>query len=111
MQILLKRSFTIALILLLASGQAAAFDLKIGQMNIGASPFGNAERYAQDSTGFGAMLSVPLGFSDTKTPSTTLNGQDISHFTQQDAKDSLIVIMIVGVAIAAGALTVSAASN
>jgi len=78
---------------------------------MGPSPVDKAGHYTQHSTGFGAMLSVPLGFSDTKRPTATLNGQDISHFTQQDAKDSLIVIMIVGVAIAVGALTVSAATN
>lgn len=111
MQLLLKRFLTIALILILTAGQAAAFDLKIGAMNIGTSPVGSAERDTQNRTGFGAILSVPLGFSDTKTSSATLNGQDISQFTQQDAKDSLIVIMLFGVAIAAGALTASAAAN
>jgi len=40
-----------------------------------------------------------------------LNGQNLSRFTEQDAKDSLVVIMLFGVAIAAGALTVSAASD
>ena len=80
-------------------------------MNIGPSPDDTPGRFAQSGTGIGAMLSVPLRFSDSNSPSATLNGQDMSHFTQQDAKDSLIVIMLFGVAIAAGVLTVGAASN
>jgi len=111
MRHLCLRILTCTLIVLLTAGQATAFDLKIGAMNIGASPHDTSGHYAQSRSGFGAMLSVPLGFADTKSTSATLNGQDISHFTQQDAKDSLIVIMLFGVAIAAGALTVSAASN
>jgi len=111
MRHLCLRILTCALILFLATGQAAAFDLKIGTMNIGPPAVETSGRYLQDSPGFGVMLSVPLGFFETKTPSVSLNGQDISHFTQQDAKDSLIVIMLFGVAIAAGALTVSAATN
>jgi len=111
MRHLCLRILTCALILFLATGQAAAFDLKIGTLNIGPSPVDRSGRYLQDSSGFGVMLSLPLGFSDTKSTSSTLNGQDITHFTQQDAKDSLIVIMLFGVAIAAGVLTVSAASN
>jgi len=111
MRPLYLRVLTCTLILILTASQVAAIDLKIGAMNMGALPVDTTARYAHDSTGFGATLSFPLGFSDAIKPSATLNGQDISHFTQQDAKDSLIVIMLVGVTIAAGALSVGAASN
>ena len=111
MQQQFKRFFVCTLLLFFAAGQAAAFDLKIGHMNVGAPPVIHAGRYAPANNGFGAMLTMPLGFSSANKTTATLNGQDISHFTQQDAKDSLIVIMLFGVAIAAGVLTVSAASN
>jgi len=112
MRNLFTRIFICTLILFLAAGQAAAFDLQIGHLNFGPPPTDTASHFHSDNNGFGAMITMPLDFSGSNKPTTgTLNGQDLSRFTQQDAKDSLIVIMLFGVAIAAGALSFSAASN
>ena len=107
----LRRICTWTLMLMLCAGQAAAFDLQIGHLNFNppASATGGPQQLGRD--GVGAMITIPLGFTRTKKLNSTLNGQDLSRFTEQDAKDSLIVIMLFGVAIAVGALTVSAASN
>ena len=107
----LKRTCTWTLILILCAGQAAAFDLQLGHLNFGPSANTTAGPHQLENDAVGAMVTIPLGFSKTEKPGDTLNGQDLSRFTEQDAKDSLIVIMLFGVAIAAGALTVSAASN
>jgi len=108
---LLKRVFICTLILILGAGQAAAFDLQIGHLNFNPPANTMAGPHQLRNDAVGAMVTIPLGFTKTKKPNDTLNGQDLSRFTEQDAKDSLIVIMLFGVAIAAGALTVSAASN
>ena len=99
------------LILFLGAGQAAAFDLQIGHLRFNPAPDDLTGQYHKNDASFGALLTIPLGFSETGRPRDTLNGQNLSNFTQEDAKDSLIVIMLFGVAIAAGALTVSATSN
>lgn len=111
MQPLFKRILVGTLIFLFFTVQAAAFDLQIGQMNFGPPPAHTAGHYPSENSGLGARITIPLGFSKSEQPTATLNGQDISQFTQEDAKDSLIVLMLFGVAIAVGALTVSAASN
>jgi hypothetical protein len=112
MRNLFRRISLCAIVFFLAAGQAAAFDLQIGHLNFGPAAAETTGRYDSDNSGLGAMLSIPLGFSNSGKPTTSiLNGQDLAQFTEQDAKDSLIVIMLFGVAIAAGALSVSAASN
>jgi hypothetical protein len=108
----LKRICLGTLILFLCTGQAAAFDLQIGHLNFGPAPAETTGHHPSANNGFGATLTVPLGFSGSNRPTSgTLNGQALSSFTEQDAKDSLIVIMLFGVAIAAGVLTASAASE
>jgi hypothetical protein len=107
----LKRICIWTLILTLCAGQAVAFDLQIGHLNFNPPANPTAGPYQLGNDTVGAMVTIPLGFSKAEKPGDTLNGQDLSRFTEQDAKDSLIVIMLFGVAIAAGALTVSAASN
>jgi hypothetical protein len=107
----LKRICIWILILILCAGQAAAFDLQIGQLNFNSPANTMTGPHQPGNDAVGAMVTIPLGFSKAEKPGDTLNGQDLSLFTEQDAKDSLIVIMLFGVAIAAGALTASAASN
>ena len=106
-----KRTCVCTLILILCTSQAAAFDLQIGHLNFNppANTMAGPHQLGNDTVG--AMVTIPLGFTKTEKPGDTLNGQDLSRFTEQDAKDSLVVIMLFGVAIAAGALTVSAASD
>ena len=111
MRKLLLRVMIATLILFLAIGHAAAFDFQIGHLNFGPPPADTAGYYQSDNSGFGASITIPLGFSASEQPSATLNGQDISRFTQQDAKDSLIVIMLFSVAIAAGVLSASAVAQ
>ena len=106
-----KCIFICTLIFCFTAGQAAAFDLRIGPSHVGPPPGGtDGHRQIADS-GFGAQLTIPIGFAQSKTTADTLNGQNLSHFTKQDAKDSAIVIMLFSVAIAAGALTVSASAD
>lgn len=106
-----KRACVCTLILILCASQAVAFDLQIGHLNFNQPANATAGPHQLENDAVGAMVTVPLGFSRTVKSGNTLNSQDLSQFTEQDAKDSLIVIMLFGVAIAAGALTVSAASN
>jgi hypothetical protein len=108
---LLKRICICTLILILCAGQAVAFDIQIGHLNFNPTSNDRAGQYQKDNDAFGARIMIPLGFSKTGSSVDTLNGQNLSRFTQEDAKDSLIVIMLFGVAIAVGVLTVSAASN
>ncbi len=108
---LFKRTCLCTLILIFGAGQAIAFDLQIGHLNFNPSANATAGPHQLDHDAVGAMITIPLGFSKTGKVDDTLNGQDLSRFTEQDAKDSLIVIMLFGAAIAVGALTVSAASN
>ena len=108
---LFKRISICSLILFLGAGQAAAFDIQIGHLNFNPISNDSPGRYLNNNDAFGAMITIPLGHSGTGKPDGTLNGQSLSNFTQENAKDSLIVIMLFGVAIAAGALTVSAASK
>ncbi len=111
MRNLLRRILICTLIFFMAAGQAAAFDLQIGHLNFNPPANATAGPHQLENNAMGAMVTIPLGFTKTEKPKDTLNGQDLSSFTEQDAKDSLIVIMLFGVAIAAGALTVSAASE
>jgi hypothetical protein len=112
MQNLFGRILICTLVFFMAAGQAAAFDLQIGHLDFGPPAAEVTGRNHSDNSGLGAMISIPLGFSASGKPAaSTLNGQNLAKFTEQDAKDSLIVIMLFGVAIAAGALSVSAASN
>ena len=111
MRNLFARLLICLLIVLFAASPAEAFDLQIGHLRFGPSPANTSGQPLRDAAGFGALLTVPLGFSRVKQSATTLNGQDISHFTKQDAKDSFIVIMMYSVAIGLGVLTVSAASQ
>jgi len=106
-----KRTCVCTLILILCTSQAAAFDLQIGHLNFNQPANATAGPHQLENDAVGAMVTIPLGFTKTEKPGDTLNGQDLSRFTEQDAKDSLVVIMLFGVAIAAGALTVSAASD
>ena len=109
---LLKRISICALILFFWASQAAAFDLQVGHLNFNPASNDRTGRYQSGNDAFGAMITIPFGSSQAGEPGgDTLNGQNLSRFTQEDAKDSLIVIMLFGVAIAVGALTVSAASN
>jgi hypothetical protein len=108
---LLKQICICTLILILCAGQAAAFDLQIGHLNFGPPPVDTTGRYQADNNGFGAMISVPLGFSESGIPADTLNGQDLSQFTEQDAKDSAVVIMLVVVGIAVGAIAVAGTAD
>ena len=108
----LRRTCLCMLIIILCTSQAAAFDIQIGHLNFNPTANETAGPHQLGNDTVGAMVTIPLGFSNSNKPTTsTLNGQDLAQFTEQDAKDSLIVIMLFGVAIAAGALTVSAASN
>ena len=111
LRVICRQCFICLLLFFLTTGQAAAFDLQVGHLNFGPAPAGSAGDCQANRSGFGAMVTLPLGFSESKPPNATLNGQDLSHFTRQNAQDSLIVIMLVGVAIAAGTLTVSIASD
>jgi hypothetical protein len=108
---LLKQICICTLILILCAGQAAAFDLQIGHLNFGPPPTDTAGHYQADNNSFGAMISIPLGFSKPGKTADTLNGQDLSQFTEQDAKDSAVVIMLVGVAIAVGAIAVAGTAD
>jgi hypothetical protein len=108
---LLKRICLCTLILILGAGQAAAFDIQIGHLNFNPTVNETAGPHQLGNDTVGARITIPLGFSKAGSSVDTLNGQNLSRFTQEDAKDSLIVIMLFGVAIAAGVLTVSAASN
>ncbi len=111
MRKLYPRIFIFTLIFCMAAGQTVAFDLQVGHMNFGSPSVAVAGPGYLDNNGFGALLTIPFGASGPDTPTATLNGQDISQFTQQDAKDSLIVIMLFGVFIAAGVLSASAVAN
>ena len=111
MKFLFKRISICMLILFLGAGQAAAFDIQIGHLNFNPISNDSPGRYLNNNDAFGARITIPIGFAKSGKPVDTLNGQSLSRFTQENAKDSLIVIMLFGVAIAAGALTVSAASN
>ena len=111
MRKLLERFLLSVLIVLFMAVPAGAFDLRVGHLQFGPSPADMNSQPHRDDAAFGAMLTMPLNFSTVKPAKATLNGQDISYFTKQDAKDSAIVIMLFGVAIAAGALTVNAAAN
>lgn len=112
MRNLLRRIFICTLIVFTSAGQAAAFDIQIGHLNFNTTVNETAEPHQLGTDAVGAMVTIPLGFSRIAKPGgDTLNGQDLSRFTEQDAKDSLIVIMLFGVAIAAGVLTASAVSE
>ena len=106
-----KRTCVCTLILILCTSQAAAFDLQIGHLNFNPTTNETAGPHQLGNNAVGAMVTIPLGFSKTEKPGDTLNGQTLSKFTQEDAKDSLIVIMLFGVAVGAGVLAASAASN
>jgi len=108
---LLKQVCICTLILVLNASQIAAFDLQVGGMNFTPSAASHSEPYPDRGNAFGATLTIPLGPAAPGHRADTLNGQALSNFTTQDAKDSLIVIMLFGVAIAAGALTVSVTSD
>jgi hypothetical protein len=97
--------------LILCAGQAAAFDIQIGLLDVGppANTTAGPHQIANDTVG--ARVTIPLSFSKTQKPGHTLNGQRMAPFTEQDAEDSLIVIMLFGVALAAGYYTVDAASD
>jgi hypothetical protein len=95
----------------LAAGQAAAFDLQIGHLDFGSPSADSMGPSAFDNSGFGAMVTIPFDASGSGAATTTLNGRDISQFTQQDAKDSLIVIMLFSVAIALGVLSANAVAE
>ncbi len=111
MRKLFTRIFIFTLIFCMAAGQATAFDLQIGHLNFGPPSADAAGPGHFDNNGFGARLTIPFGASGSGESTATLNGQDISQFTQQDAKDSLIVIMLFSVAIAAAVLSASAVAR
>ncbi len=111
MRKLFPRIFIFTLIVCMAAGQATAFDLQIGHLNFD-PPSADATGHGHfGDNGFGAMLTIPFDASGSGISTATLNGQDISQFTQQDAKDSLIVIMLFSVAIAAAILSASAVAK
>ena len=111
MQPLTKRALICTLIFLFWASQAAAFDIRIGPTNFNPAAGEQTGRHQDPGSSFGAMVSIPLGSQATGRQSGTLNGQDLANFTKQDAKDSAIVIMLFGVAIAAGALSISVSAN
>jgi hypothetical protein len=56
---------------------------------------------AFENDSLGAMISISLGFSESGKPADTLNGQDLSRFTEQDTKDSLVVMGAIAVGVIA----------
>jgi len=108
----LKRTCICTLIVILCASQAAAFDLQIGHLNFNPAANQPAGHYQSDNSGLGASITIPLGFSNSsKQTTSTLNGQDLAQFTEQDAKDSAIVIMLVVVGIAVTAFVASESSD
>jgi hypothetical protein len=67
---LLKQICICTLILILCAGQAAAFDIQIGHLDFGPPIADTAGRYQADNKNFGAMISIPLGFSESGIPAT-----------------------------------------
>lgn len=105
------RLFVLTLVLFMAAGQSAAFDLKIGYLDFGPSPTDTpGPRPISDAT-VGAMITIPFGAKSSGHSTASLNGQDISRFTQQNAKDTFIVIFLVGTLVAVGMLTAGATAN
>ena len=102
--------FIFALIFVLTAGQAAAIDLQIGTMYV--SPAQNPHGFRPaNSDAFGVKLVIPFGASQKERLDVTLNGGDVSLFSEQDAKDSAIVIMLYGVYIGLAVLAASSTSN
>jgi hypothetical protein len=75
MRNLFPRLSSCLLILLLSAGNTTAFDLKVGQMHTGAPFNAGTGRYATHSSGFGAKLTMPLGFATSQKTTATLNGR------------------------------------
>ena len=110
----MRKLFTLVLIFtlifVLAAGQAAAIDLQIGTMNV--SPAQNSHNFRPaNSNAFGAKLVIPFGARQKTRPGVTLNGRNVPNFSEQDAKDSAIVIMLYGVYIGLAVLAASSSSN
>jgi hypothetical protein len=98
---LFKRTCICTLILIFGAGQAAAFDLQIGHMNFNPPANPTAGPYQLGNDTVGAIVTIPLGFSKAEKPGDTLNGQDLSRFTEQDTKDSLVVMGAIAVGVIA----------
>ena len=108
----LTRLFVLTLVMCLAAGQSAAFDLQIGRLDFGTSPADTFGPRRVSDAAVGAMFTIPFGDSDSrKSPPATVNGMTMNRFTQQNAKDSFIVIFLVGTLVAVGAITASATAN
>ena len=65
MRHLFKRFFICTLIFFLWTGQAAAFDIQIGHMNFNPTVNETAGPHQLGNDAMGAMVTIPLGFSET----------------------------------------------